>query len=589
MPPSVAPTATRPPRRGASVARPVAAATLLSVAGASAQAQIRTQAEFPAGPVGVPAATVPVTDAATGAVEQLLALVPVPGGIVGQRPYATREVTRIAAAVRRELASRDSVRRAVRTGPGELAAGRPAADARAAALAAALLDAYPAAPAPAVTFRPLDFAWLHAVGSGERPRLVPPTNGPGFLDARTLPPHDLRFGRPAVQGAVGSVETAHALGVGGWLALVAQPRASLVVERQPGGGGATTRLRVEPQRLFARAVARNVAVQAGLDEWTWGQGGAGGTFVSAAARPLRAVSVQSDTAFALPGSLRRAGRWRASLFAADLGRDQNFPHATLAAYKVSLAPTPSLEFGAGVMSQFGGRGAPRASVGTRVIDLFPYVGWLDKGSDAQASNKIGAFDVRVRVPRWAGFSAAWEANLDDMDFRRFAGVLRDDAGHLLDVRFARLRADGALALALTAQRTGIRMYEHGQFTSGVTYRDGIVGAPLGPHAQAFGATLTWRPGVFDALSAAAEYEARDPSVYETVTTGADAQGFRFRLVEARPVERRLRLGVTAQRGLPGRGTSLQARLGGERVGNYAFAAGTTITRPFGEAGVRLRF
>lgn len=560
----------------------------LALAGRAAFAQ-------PDASPAIPAATVPVTDAATALVEQLLTLVPVRGAITGQRPYAVREVARLAAAVEAELARRDRGRAAAGGEPGR-AAGRPAYEARAAAIAAALRATYGVAPTPATTvrLRALDFVWAHGVGSGEAPRAVPTTNGVniGLIDARTLPPLDLRHGRPAVQGAVGSVETAHALGVGGWLALVAQPRVSAVAERAPdGAGGAAVRtgLRIAPQRLFARAVVRNVAVQAGLDEWRWGQGGAGGTFVSASAPPLRTVSVGSDTAFALPGVLRGAGRWRAALAVADLGRSQNFPHARLAFYKVSLAPSPRVELGGGVMSQFNGRGAPQMSPYQVAIDLAPYIGWLDKGSDLGRSNKIAAFDARVRAPGWAGFTAAWEANLDDMDFRRFWGILRDDATHTLDLRWARLRADGSLALALTGQRTGIRMYQHTPFVSGVTYQRRIIGTPLGPHATGLGAELTWRPRPFDALTLEVAAEGRDASLYRTLVDGADAQNFRFDLVESRPVERRLRLAVSAARATVGPGIALDARLGIERAGNYAFQQGLTITRPFGEAGARIRF
>jgi hypothetical protein len=241
------------------------------------------------------------------------------------------------------------------------------------------------------------------------------------------------------------------------------------------------------------------------------------------------------------------------------------------------------------MSLFGGRGAPPLTLRQRAVDLFPYVFWINKGSDRLASNKIATFDVRVRAPAWAGFSAAWEADLDDMDFRRFGGVLRDDANHLLDLRWARLRADGGLGLALTAQRTGIRMYQHTPFVSGVTYQRRILGTPLGSHAASLAAELTWRPRPLDAVALTVTRESRDPSLYVTRSDGPRDQNFRFELVEPRPVERRWRAALTATRAAPGPGVTLDARLGVERAGNYGFQAGQTITRPFGEAGARVRF
>lgn len=574
--PNARPDARRPPRRQGRLGAALVACGCVGAADVA-----HGQAAVAPG-VGVPAATIAVTDPATALVEQMLALVPVRGGIVGQRPYATREAVRLATAVADELTRRRRAR-------GE-AAELTAAEERAATLARALLAAYvpagAAARAPAVTWRPLDFAWAHGVGAAEAARTIP-SNGLGLLDARTLPPLDLRFGRPAVQGAVGSIETAHALGIGGWLAVVAQPRASLVVARRGG-----TRVNVEPQRLYARAVAGNVAVQAGVDEWAWGQGGGAGArptgaFLSGAARPLRALSVGADTAFALPGWFARLGRWRAALLVADLGRDQNFPHAKLAAYKLNLAPTPTLEFGAGLMSHLGGRGAPPLAFGDRVRDLFPFT--LGEGGDRLSSNKVAALDARVRVPRWRGLTLAWELTADDFDVRRLGSTLWDDSGHLLTLSLPRLRDDGAVALDVHAQRTGIRIAEHFQYTSGLTYRGQLFGDPLGPHASSVGATLTWRPRPFDALALSLTREVRDASVYQVTTTGPNDEGFGFTLRAPRPVERRLRAAVLVERAVPGRGTSASVRIGADRASDRAFVDGLTTTRPFGEAGVRVRF
>ncbi len=586
-----------PPRanRAATHATTVLATLAATLAAGAGRAQAQADPGPPAaaavttraagGGVGVPAALVPLADPATGLVEQLLALVPVAGGTVGQRPYATREVVRVALAARRELTRRANA-------PGPAGAG----DARAAAIAQALLDAYAPALAPdahapprpsALTVRALDFVWAHAVGSGEAPVAFVPDNGLGRIAARTLPALDARSGRPAVRGVVTSVETAHAAGVGGWLAVVAQPRASLVA-RYDDGFRTGARWNVEPQRLYARAVARNVALQAGIDEWAWGQGGAGGAFLSANARPLRALSLQSDTAFALPGRLARLGRWRASLLAADLGRAQNYPHAKLLAYKVSLAARPTVELGAGVMSQVGGRGAPPMSTADRAADLFPFVGWLREGSDLLRSNKLASVDARVRVPGWRGLSVAYELTVDDFDLRRPRSVLWEDSGNLLAVSLPRLAADGAFALDLRAQRTGVRQYRHYQFVSGVTYRDQVLGAPLGPNAGAVSAALTWRPTPFDAVAVTVAGEARDPSVY--ANTNPDPNGtLIFRKVQAGTVERRLRAVAGWERGGPGRGVSTTARLGVERVGGYGYVPRLAITRPFGEGGVRVRF
>jgi hypothetical protein len=223
-----------------------------------------------------------------------------------------------------------------------------------------------------------------------------------------------------------------------------------------------------------------VAVQAGIDELNWGQGGARSLLVSSNARPLRSVSVASDTAFALPWVLSRLGRWRAGLFVADLGDDQVFPGAKLAAYKVSVTPAARLELGAGLMSEFGGTGAPAMTTRQRAADLFPFVTWLNEGSDRIASNKIATLDARLRLPELRGLTLYWEAAIDDFDLRRLGSVLTEDTGHLVGLSIARLSADGALSLDVRGHDTSLRLYRHYQFTSGVTYRDQVIGDPLGP-------------------------------------------------------------------------------------------------------------
>jgi hypothetical protein len=290
-----------PPRRPRPTVIPLAA---LAVAGRAALAQpaVAPAPNRPsAGTWALPAATIPVTDPATPLVDHLLALVPVPGGIVGQRPYSVREVARLAAAAERELA-----RRAARRPDG---ATTPAAEQRAAAVIAALRAGSDTGPAQrpsgarrTVRLRALDFAWAHAVGSGEAPRAVPSTNGPGFIDARTLPPLDLRYG--ARRAGRGGLARDRARARRGRVARGGGPAA-----RVAGGGarrgrrGAFAGRRGPRSGCSRRAVVRNVAVQAGLDEWAVGAGRGGGRVPRPRRRHRSARSACRPTpAFALPAS-----------------------------------------------------------------------------------------------------------------------------------------------------------------------------------------------------------------------------------------------------------------------------------------------
>ncbi len=566
------------------------AAALLAAALVSTTARGQTVSTGVALP---PAATVAPDEPVARVADEMLALAPVRGAIVGQRPYSVRELTRLARAVQRAVADR---------------AGRGAptpADARATALAEQVLAALgatsgaaaPAGSAAELRVIPLQSVLLSSAATSAPLRRVPVNGQLGGVDAITLPPLDGRFGRPAVDGVSTSLETVSALGVGGWLSVVAQPR--LTWTAAPGHapvGPAGSRVTLVPQRLYVRAVVANVALEAGVDERVWGQaplgpGMPGGTLVSANAPPLHAVSVGSDTAFSLPWLLRYLGRVRAELFVADLGaRDQIFPHSKLAVYKVTLNPTPNVELGAGMMDEFGGRGAPPLPFASRVTDLFPFLTWLKKGADKQESNKIAPLDVRVRVPALRGAEAYWELSLDDFDARRLRSVLWQDSGHLFGVSLPRLRDDGALALDAFYQHTSLRLYEHGQFQSGVTYREQIIGSPLGPNGEAFTGALAWRPTPTRTVRLVLTGERRDPSPYTTTTVdGTPAGALKFVQLARLPVEGRARAQVALEQGLPGRGRFVTARVGADRVTNENFVAGQTRVRPFGEAAVRFGF
>jgi hypothetical protein len=594
-------------RAAGSVPRPALAALLaLASAGAVLLATPRPGAAQVNQPWPLPpAAPLPLGDPVYRVLDEVLALVPVPGAVVGQRPYARTEIARIVRAVDRELLRRDAERTArrqatVASNPGSYVSDAPpAGEVRAATLVQLLREAYDVRPperdlpGEAVASSPWQLRWraVDAVQLGvwgtRAPgrRILPVDNGVGAIDAVTVPSLDARAGRPAVAGATWNVETMHSLGVGEWLALVAQPRLSYLA---PYGAGQT--LRVEPQRLFARARLANVAVQAGMDELNWGQGGARSLLVSSNARPLRSVMVSSDTAFALPWVLSRLGRWRAGVFVADLGKDQRFPGSKLAAYKVSLTPVARLELGAGLLSEFGGRGAPPMTTRQRAADLFPFVTWLNEGSDRLASNKVATLDARLRVPEWRGTTLYWEMAVDDFDLRRVESMLREDSGHLLGLSIARLRGDGTLSLDVRAHDTSLRLYRHYQFTSGLTYRDQVIGDPLGPNARALYGTLTWRPALTLAVDLELAAEERDPSLWTTTVDGPDDAGWRFVRVSRGTIERRQRA-VLGLRSLPlGPGIAAVARGGAEVVRNEAFVAdGRRRAYAVGELGVQLRF
>jgi hypothetical protein len=283
---------------------------------------------------------------------------------------------------------------------------------------------------------------------------------------------------------------------------------------------------------------------------------------------------------------------RATALVADLGRGQNFPRAKLAGYKMSLAPSPRFEIGTGILSEYGGHGAPPLGLEQRFVDLFPYFTWIHPGSsrsrDKLASNKIAGIDARLRFPDVGGLSLYWDGEIDDFEPSRLPKLLWEDGAHLFGARFDALGPDGTVALDVHFRHTGIRLFEHAQFTSGITYQRMVLGDPLGPNAHATAASLAWRPHPGTELALGAALESRDASLYRSVvddpTTNAN---FHFVLDTPRPVERRGRLELSARRPAM-RDVDLSLRVGADRVTNEGFVSSGAVLRGFADVGVFFR-
>jgi hypothetical protein len=273
---------------------------------------------------------------------------------------------------------------------------------------------------------------------------------------------------------------------------------------------------------------------------------------------------------------------------ASLGDAQNFPGAQLYGYTVAILPTPRLELGFGLIDEMGGTGAPRLGLGERIKDLFPYVFLaISPSSDRQASNKIASAGARYHASWSRDLTIYYELDPDDFDVRRLASIYWQDSGHLLGAHLDRLTADGRFALDAQFQRTSLRLYEHGQFTAGVTYRDAIIGDPLGPNALAGYTTLSARLPRSWTLSFTAALEARDSSVYTVVQSDTvTGRGWRFVKLADGVTEKRARMMVNLTNVAADRVMSVWPMVGVERVLNDNFAPDRAKTNVI--AGVSLR-
>lgn len=486
------------------------------------------------------AATVPASSAAYSALESVSALLPTAGVLLGERSVSRRQfevmLKRLRVAIdsappgnRRHWALRelDALDSAL-TGTGRVSSG------------ARVLA-----------------GWRGEVGTTNARAERFMSNGLGAIDATTSPFQAARWGGgwPLAHGTTGTLASTTLLAIGDRFAVGVEPRLSRVIASE-----STTGTEMRLHRAYGRAVFRNVALRAGVDEMQWGQSPQSSLFLSGNASPFPSVSVATDTSMVLPWLFRLAGPTRAVAFLADLGASQNPPHAKLAGWQVSVQPWSRFELGVAVLAHSGGDGGPKATLLQRIVDLFPVIDAIaPQHADLQISNKLAGGNLRVRVPELSGLDVYYELQIDDFDARRLRSSLVEDAAHLLGARLPIALAGGQLTLRSEWHNTSLRLYEHGEFRSGVTYRQAILGDPLGPNATGATVSASWQssPGHLVALSIVEE--ARDPSQYFTTSNNARDEGFRFVRVTDEPDLRRRRAVLSVDRAF--------------RVGALTFSAG----------------
>jgi len=396
------------------------------------------------------------------------------------------------------------------------------------------------------------------------------TNGFGTLDALTNPFEATppRQGWPTIRGVSLIAGMSTLFGLGRQFALTVEPLLMVTDPRDD-----TTHPNARLHRASVRGVLRNVAIDVGADERKWGQSPIGSMFISGNAQPLPAVSIGVDTPITLPWLFRLAGPVRGTLMVAELGGDQDPPHAKLAGWQVTMTPWARFELGVAVQAQTGGNGGPPATFFRRVVDRIPVIDAIaPQHADLQMSNKLAGGNLRLRFPELSGLDFYYELQIDDFDARRLRSSLVDDAGHLLGLRLPLLVRGGELTWRAEWHHTSLRLYEHSQFRSGVTYHDHIIGNPLGPNASGAYLSVAWRPSSATQLALQLAEETRDPSFYATTSANGRDVGFRFVRLSDDPDIRRRRGLLSLERPLAFGAISIEAgynhtwRTGGMRPG-----------------------
>jgi len=479
------------------------------------------------------AVTIPASSALYDRLESVSALFPVAGVFLGERPLSRREVLRVVGRLSRAIDSTATSSEARRRW------ARRELD----FVIGALNEMHGV---KLVGRARVGLSWRAEALSSEAQSERINSNGFGSISAATNPFAAGRQGWPTVRGTITTIAPTGVVGTEHRFAIAAQPVASLSPMQESGWTA---------ERFFHRAYARgvfnNVALQIGAEELRLGQSPFGALFISGNALPLPALFLGTDTAVTLPWLFRLAGPFRMTAFLSDLGAAQDPPHARLAGWQASIQPWSRFELGVAVTAQTGGNGGPKATFFERVVDLFPVIDALaPQHADLQISNKLAGGNLRLRFPELSGLDFYYELQIDDFDGRRLRSSMVDDAAHLIGLRLPVLLADGQLTWRAEWHRTSLRLYEHGQFRSGSTFRDRIIGNPLGPHAAAGYLSAAWQPSPATMIEIAAADERRDPSQYATTVTGPNDRGFEFVRLTDEPDFRRRRMIASVERRFP---------------------------------------
>jgi hypothetical protein len=523
---------------------------------------------------------VPPTDLAYVDLDRLSELGVLDAVVMGQRPYSRREIGRLVRMARNRLDRAD------------LASGRETIDDDAAAQASGILQrlgtrfeesderVYDGPTLALIDGIALEFISTDAIRRG-----FPATHS--RLTEATIDPLALRrLGVPAERGQTTALEFSQRLEATRWLSFHARERLEYRAPRDP----ALPKTEGELTLAAMRARFGNIALSVGREQFAWAQAAGDGLFLASDAPALDQVSLAGDHPFLLPGFLRAAGPTRATLIVADLGNSIARSHSKLLAYKVSVAPAPSVELGATFMNHFGGTGGRSSTLGNRLIDFLPFIdvfrrhNYYDSTRTLDVdSDKLMGVDGRLRIDRLGGLLLTGEVLIDDFDVHRIPNLFTGYGSSTLGILIPQLGTPD-WSLRLSAKHMGILTYTHAVLTNGITTHGRLLGDELGPDSKAFGAEVRWMPAPSFRLTVAATSAQYSNAEYASYY--ADSAHTRYVVQKTSSTASELRdrligtLTVQSEEGL-----ALVVRAGGERIRNDTF---TTDRRKSYVAEIALR-
>ncbi len=292
-------------------------------------------------------------------------------------------------------------------------------------------------------------------------------------------PHELGYGYDYRQGLAG--EWDHAFFV------EAEGFALDVYGRLRWDANALT---YRPLTLTLRTGWRNVRAVLGREPLSWGPAVHGNLLLTTNALPLDQLRLETESPFALPGPLARAGRFTASAFLAHLDdpHRHDYPSPWLTGTRLTWSPARWLLFGVSRTVLLGGEGNRFIVTPASVWDVVTGSDENRVGGDRRNdTDQIASVDWSVYlwpllrpVPVLDGGRLYGEYGGEDSPQ---SGPLPSAPGHTYGLE---LVAGGVLVRAEASNAIDDKnlWYWHVVYTDGYTYRDRVLGHPMGGDSRA---------------------------------------------------------------------------------------------------------
>lgn len=314
----------------------------------------------------------------------------------------------------------------------------------------------------------------------------------GSITARVNPLRSYESGRQPTDGWQWATETTHQLSFPKHVSFFARPRFEINAPRTPEDSSSEVELQL--QTGYGVFEAKNFSVEVGRNEFLLGSAEHGGFILSENARPLDLVKVTNPHPARLPWVFSHLGKWKYTLFGANLGPDDFFRYSWLAGWKLSVMPFSFLEVGFAHSVMMGGEGAPDLSLADVTGE---YIGFrpAGRGGENKANHMMEA-DVLARIPRLRGLNLYAIVNNEDKrdTFTRF---VRDGNAYLSGIYLPRLDTFGRADLRIEVIRISPIHYRHSIFPRGHTLNGLLLGHDLGP--DSFGARFHMRYHIRDPI------------------------------------------------------------------------------------------